>query len=151
MKNMLDRTMHFMEQNPHRTYTLTELRKAAGIAIRSQYRLSQQLLDSGMVVREDSKFRIADHLMKSLWFSEEEIMEKALENEEQTLAAMPMTMHQAARALTEIPADKVNDNCVLDAQWRLRDAIKLAYNLYTPDDAAPSYVIERVKNLRSWF
>lgn len=60
---MLDRAMHHMERDARRAYTLTELRQATGIAIRSQYRLSQQLLDSCMVVRDGSKYRIAEYLL----------------------------------------------------------------------------------------
>lgn len=63
MKTMLDRAMHYMERNPNRTYTLTELRCAAGVAMRSQYRLSDQLLESGMVVRDGGGYRIASHLV----------------------------------------------------------------------------------------
>jgi Mn-dependent DtxR family transcriptional regulator len=48
---MLQRTIEYMERNPARAYTLTELRKAAGIALRSQYKLSEQLLASGLVER----------------------------------------------------------------------------------------------------
>jgi DNA-binding IclR family transcriptional regulator len=66
MKNMLDRAMHHMEQDVSRAYTLTELRRAAGIAIRSQYRLSQQLLNSGMVVRDGGNYRVASHLVKGV-------------------------------------------------------------------------------------
>jgi|KBSMisStandDraft_5_1062788.scaffolds.fasta_scaffold811234_1 DNA-binding IclR family transcriptional regulator len=63
MRNMLDRAMHYMERDPSRAYTLTELRRATGIAIRSQYRLSTQLLDSGMVERDGGSYRIAEHLL----------------------------------------------------------------------------------------
>ena len=66
MRNMMDRAMHYMEQDVSRSYTLTELRRAVGIAIRSQYRLSQQLLDSGMVVRDGGSYRIADHLVREV-------------------------------------------------------------------------------------
>ena len=61
---MLDRAMHHMEKDTSRSYTLTELRRATGIAMRSQYRLSQQLLDSGMVVRDGGNYRVADHLVQ---------------------------------------------------------------------------------------
>jgi hypothetical protein len=64
MRNMLDRAMHYMEQDMRRAYTLTELRIATGIAIRSQYRLSEQLLDSGMVVLAGGRYRIADYLVE---------------------------------------------------------------------------------------
>ena len=51
MKNMMHRALEHMERDPNRSYTLTELRKAAGVAIRSQYRLSEMMLASGMVER----------------------------------------------------------------------------------------------------
>jgi hypothetical protein len=51
MKNMFHRAVEHMEKDRARVYTLTELRKAAGITMRSQYRLSQRLLASGMVER----------------------------------------------------------------------------------------------------
>ena len=62
MNSMMNRAIAHMESDPARVYTLNELRKAAGIALRSQYRLSQQLLDSGMVERAsqpiDGKYAI---------------------------------------------------------------------------------------------
>jgi DNA-binding IclR family transcriptional regulator len=66
MRNMMDRAMHYMERDARRSYTLTELRRAADIAIRSQYRLAQQLLDSGMVVRDGGNYRIADYLVREV-------------------------------------------------------------------------------------
>jgi hypothetical protein len=51
MMNMFERAIRHMERDPGRVYSLTELRKATGIALRSQYKLSQQLLASGMVER----------------------------------------------------------------------------------------------------
>jgi len=51
MTTMMQRAIAHMERDPSRSYTLNELRKAAGVALRSQYRLSQQLLASGMVER----------------------------------------------------------------------------------------------------
>jgi hypothetical protein len=58
-----------------------------------------------------------------------------------------MTMHEATTALI-VPAHRANDNCVRDAQWRLRDAIKLA-NL-AGWEKAPSYVVAAVDALKSW-
>jgi hypothetical protein len=43
-----------------------------------------------------------------------------------------------------------NNNCVQDAQWRLRDALKLARQRLSDTDPAPSYVVKAVKDLRSW-
>ena len=51
MMNMFERAIRHMERDPTRVYSLTELRVATGIALRSQYKLSQQLLASGMVER----------------------------------------------------------------------------------------------------
>ena len=65
MKTMMDRALLHMERDVFRAYTLNELRLAAGVAIRSQYRLSQQLLASGMVVRDGGKYRIAEHLVRA--------------------------------------------------------------------------------------
>ena len=62
MKTMLDRAMAHVEKNPERVYTLTELRKAAGITIRSQYRLSQQMLSSGMMDRCVGGYELPTHL-----------------------------------------------------------------------------------------
>jgi len=47
MTTMMQRAIAHMERDPSRSYTLNELRKAAGVALRSQYRLSQQLPCSG--------------------------------------------------------------------------------------------------------
>jgi len=60
---MLDRAIKHMELEPERFYTLSELRRAAGIAIRSQYKLSEQLLDSGMVNRYEGQYKFAPHLL----------------------------------------------------------------------------------------
>lgn len=60
-----------------------------------------------------------------------------------------MTLSEAEATLV-VPADKANNNCVQDAQWRLRDVLKLAYRERQPTDEAPSYVVERVNNLKSW-
>lgn len=54
-------------------------------------------------------------------------------------------MQEARDALT-VPAHKANNNCVQDAQWRLRDALKLAGDR----DLAPSWVVKAVQDLRSW-
>jgi DNA-binding IclR family transcriptional regulator len=62
MKNMFHRAVEHMEKEPARVHTLTELRKAAGITMRSQYRLSQQLLASGMVERAAGGYRFNDYL-----------------------------------------------------------------------------------------
>ena len=59
-----------------------------------------------------------------------------------------MTIAEAITAHDAIPADKRNNNCVQDAQWRLRDAIKLADTIGHTE--APSYVVKAVHDLRSW-
>jgi hypothetical protein len=60
---MLDRAMRYIEQWPGKSvYSLTELRTAAGVSLRSQYRLSQQLLASGMVERNGGGYMLAPHL-----------------------------------------------------------------------------------------
>ena len=56
-----------------------------------------------------------------------------------------MTMDEARTALI-VPAHKANNNCVQDAQWRLRDALKLAGNRVD----APTYVAKAVNDLKSW-
>jgi DNA-binding IclR family transcriptional regulator len=63
MNNMMHRAISFMETDPHRAFTLTELRRAAGIAIKSQYRLSTMLLDSGMVIRDGGAYRFQPYLL----------------------------------------------------------------------------------------
>lgn len=64
---------------------------------------------------------------------------------------MPVLTVDAARAaVTSIPAHKCNDNCVQDAQCRLRDALKLASHFHTGTDIAPSYVARAVADLQSW-
>ena len=61
---MLDRAMHYVEQCPTKgVFSLTELRMAAGISLRSQYRLSEQLLASGMMEREGGGYILAPHLL----------------------------------------------------------------------------------------
>jgi hypothetical protein len=60
-----------------------------------------------------------------------------------------MTMLDAHNAHT-VPAHKANNNCVQDAQWRLRDALTLAGRMHALTDAAPSYVVKAVSDLRSW-
>lgn len=62
-----------------------------------------------------------------------------------------MTLTEATAALT-VPASKANNNCVQDAQWRLRDMLKLA-KAGEPGcggNAAPAYVVKAVNDLRSW-
>lgn len=65
-----------------------------------------------------------------------------------------MTMNEARAALV-VPAQFRNNNCVQDAQWRLREVLALASSGASSlrrgdDDEAPSYVAQRVANLRSW-
>lgn len=60
-----------------------------------------------------------------------------------------MTLDEATAALT-VPANKVNNNCVQDAQWRLRYALKLASASREGTDEAPNYVVKAVADLRSW-
>ena len=67
MKNMVHRAIEHMEQDRTRAYTLTELRKAARIAIRSQYRLSAGLLASEMVVRGDASKGQAGRYVIAPW------------------------------------------------------------------------------------
>jgi hypothetical protein len=59
-----------------------------------------------------------------------------------------MTMNEAIAAL-KVPANKANNNCVQDAQWRLREAIALASWGNDPH-TAPSYVVKAVNDLKSW-
>ena len=59
---MMDRAILYVERDINRVYTLTELRVAAGGSIRSQYRLSQQLLASGMVERVHGGYQIVPWL-----------------------------------------------------------------------------------------
>ena len=61
-----------------------------------------------------------------------------------------MTLVEALAAHDAIPADKRNNNCVQDAQWRLRDMIKLAERVERNTEEAPSYVVKAVRDLRSW-
>jgi len=63
MTRMFDRAVAHMEKAPSRVYTLNELRKAADVAIRSQYRLSQQLLASGMIERAPGGYKFHDYLI----------------------------------------------------------------------------------------
>ena len=58
------------------------------------------------------------------------------------------TIADAILAL-DVPVSAQNSNCVLDAQWRLRDALKLAAP-YRIDGAAPGYVLKAVADLKSW-
>lgn len=60
-----------------------------------------------------------------------------------------MTTIAAAIAALEVPASVQNSNVVQDAQWRLRDALKLAAP-YKDEDPAPSYVLKAVHGLQSW-
>lgn len=55
-----------------------------------------------------------------------------------------------ATAALDVPANMRNNNCVMDAQWRLRDALKLAARRHTADADAPTYVVQAVADLRSW-
>lgn len=59
-------------------------------------------------------------------------------------------MMQDARKALEVPASKANNNCVQDAQWRLREVLELASQRYTSTEAAPDYVVRMVCALRSW-
>lgn len=58
-----------------------------------------------------------------------------------------MTFAEAHAALN-VPAHKANNNCVQDAQWRLRDALKLAARMGS--ETVPSYVARAVTDLQSW-
>lgn len=60
-----------------------------------------------------------------------------------------MTMNEARSALI-VPADKANNNCVQDAQARLRSALDLAGNFHSGDEPAPAYVVEMVRCLTNW-
>jgi hypothetical protein len=60
-----------------------------------------------------------------------------------------MTMNEARAALV-VPTSKANNNCVQDAQTRLREALKLAQMAGSRSDEAPSYVVKAVQDLRSW-
>lgn len=60
-----------------------------------------------------------------------------------------MTMNEATAALI-VPANLANNNCVQDAQWRLRDLLKLASNSRSGEDTAPDYVARSVTSLKSW-
>lgn len=60
-----------------------------------------------------------------------------------------MLMHEA-KAKLAVPAKVANVNTVQDGVWRLRDALKLADRFYTPNDQAPSYVVEAVNGLQNW-
>jgi hypothetical protein len=60
-----------------------------------------------------------------------------------------LTLAAASLAL-KVPAEFVNNNCVQDAQWRLREAISLAMESRSGSDEAPSYVRKAVNDLRSW-
>lgn len=66
---------------------------------------------------------------------------------------MSLTISQARVALN-VPARCANNNCVIDGQARLREALDLAMGgktqLYTEDSEAPSYVLRAVKGLQSW-
>lgn len=60
-----------------------------------------------------------------------------------------MTTIALATAALNVPASTQNNNCVQDAQWRLRDALKLAASC-RDEDVAPSYVLKAVADLQSW-
>jgi hypothetical protein len=60
---MMDRAILYMERvDVNRVYTLTEMRIAAGVSVRSQYRLAQQLLASGMVERVTGGYQVVPWL-----------------------------------------------------------------------------------------
>lgn len=83
MRNMMDRAMHYMERDaqPGRVFTLTELRVAVDIRIRSQHRLATMLLDSGMVERHQGGLRIRPYLIAATF------QNRDAELERQTVAA----------------------------------------------------------------
>jgi hypothetical protein len=60
-----------------------------------------------------------------------------------------MTIDEAVKKLN-VPVEVQNVNTVQDAQWRLRDALKLASRRLSGSDDAPSYVLEAVRGLDSW-
>lgn len=62
----------------------------------------------------------------------------------------PLKMTEARDALHDVPAKFLNDNCVRDAQWRLRAALELACHGGFEYDAAPDYVVKAVNDLASW-
>ena len=62
---------------------------------------------------------------------------------------MPYTIANARAALV-VPPATANNNCVIDGQFRLREALKLASNFYGEADAAPDYVLRAVSGLESW-
>lgn len=62
-----------------------------------------------------------------------------------------MTLNEARLAAAQVPAHLVNNNCVQDGQYRLREALALAERFYGSDDPAPAYVRKAVADLRSWF
>lgn len=63
---------------------------------------------------------------------------------------MTITTIADVAATLNVPASTANNNCVQDAQWRLRDALKLAAHFYTDDDPAPDYVLTAAAGLKSW-
>lgn len=60
-----------------------------------------------------------------------------------------LTLSAVAEFL-KVPAHCANNNCVQDAQWRLRDALKLAASVRVAHTEAPSYVVKAVADLQSW-
>lgn len=62
-----------------------------------------------------------------------------------------MTMNEARAALT-VPTNLANNNCVQDAQARLREVLALTGRVGDDggDSEAPSYVVERVRWLKNW-
>jgi hypothetical protein len=63
---------------------------------------------------------------------------------------MTITTIATAAATLNVPASTQNNNCVQDAAWRLRDALKLAAHFYKDEDAAPDYVLTAAAGLKSW-
>ena len=61
-----------------------------------------------------------------------------------------MLMQTAITAAGPLLALRSNDNCVQDAQARLRAALALASRYYGPADFAPTYVARRISDLLDW-
>jgi len=55
-----------------------------------------------------------------------------------------------AKTALNVPAAVQNNNCVQDAQWRLRAALDLAAPYYADADPAPDYVLQALAGLESW-
>lgn len=60
-----------------------------------------------------------------------------------------MTINDAIAAL-EVPEHKRNDNCVQDAQARLREKLRLAQKFHADTEEAPDFVQKSVRSLQSW-